>query len=337
MTNRYAYSVIAGLILVLSALFLYFQYAKPIKKEPYLKQATEYHTVSVIGPIQPIPTIKTIDKDWLKLGKALFNSTLLSKDNTISCASCHLINEGGDDGFPVSIGVGGAVGERNSPTILNAVFNFRQFWDGRGADLAEQTIGPIHNPVEMDTNFVDIISKLKQSPEFVSAFNIINSEGITQEAIIEAIVTFEESLITPNAPIDLYLKGDESALTSQQKRGYEKFLAFGCVACHQGRNIGGNLYQRIGRISSVPTKLLNDTGRFSVTKNPDDKYVFKVPSLRNIKQTGPYFHNGSVATLKEAIRIMAKGQLGIDLEEQDIQDLLALFDAFNGQLPAGSL
>lgn len=337
MTNRYAYSVIAGLILVLSALFLYFQYAKPIKKEPYLKQATEYHTVSVVGPIQPIPTIKTIDKDWLKLGKALFNSTLLSKDNTISCASCHLINEGGDDGFPVSIGVGGAVGERNSPTILNAVFNFRQFWDGRGADLAEQTIGPIHNPVEMDTNFVDIISKLKQSPEFVSAFNLINSEGITQEAIIEAIVTFEESLITPNAPIDLYLKGDESALTSQQKRGYEKFLAFGCVACHQGRNIGGNLYQRIGRISSVPTKLLNDTGRFSVTKNPDDKYVFKVPSLRNIKQTGPYFHNGSVATLKEAIRIMAKGQLGIDLEEQDIQDLLALFDAFNGQLPAGSL
>ena len=337
MTNRYAYSVIAGLILVLSALFLYFQYAKPIKKEPYLKQATEYNTVSVIGPIQPIPTIKTIDKDWLKLGKALFNSTLLSKDNTISCASCHLINEGGDDGFPVSIGVGGAVGERNSPTILNAVFNFRQFWDGRGADLAEQTIGPIHNPVEMDTNFVDIISKLKQSPEFVSAFNIINSEGITQEAIIEAIVTFEESLITPNAPIDLYLKGDDSALTSQQKRGYEKFLAFGCVACHQGRNIGGNLYQRIGRISSVPTKLLNDTGRFSVTKNPDDKYVFKVPSLRNIKQTGPYFHNGSVATLKEAIRIMAKGQLGIDLEEQDIQDLLALFDAFNGQLPAGSL
>lgn len=337
MTNRYAYSVIAGLILVLSALFLYFQYAKPIKKEPYLKQVTEYHTVSVVGPIQPIPTIKTIDEDWLKLGKALFNSTLLSKDNTISCASCHLINEGGDDGFPVSIGVGGAVGERNSPTILNAVFNFRQFWDGRGADLAEQTIGPIHNPVEMDTNFVDIISKLKQSPEFVSAFNLINSEGITQEAIIEAIVTFEESLITPNAPIDLYLKGDESALTSQQKRGYEKFLAFGCVACHQGRNIGGNLYQRIGRISSVPTKLLNDTGRFSVTKNPDDKYVFKVPSLRNIKQTGPYFHNGSVATLKEAIRIMAKGQLGIDLEEQDIQDLLALFDAFNGQLPAGSL
>jgi len=337
LTHRYFLTVIVGLLAVFAFLLSYYLLGLP--KEPPLKkrQPTEYEFVSVAGPIQPIPTIKSIDADWLKLGKALFNSPLLSKNNTIACASCHLIGQGGDDGFPVSVGINGSVGDRNAPTVLNSVFSFRQFWDGRSSDLAEQAVGPIHNPIEMGSNFEEVIGKLKQVPEFVKTFNALNPAGITEQAIVQAIVTFEESLITPNAPIDRFLLGDKNALTEQQKIGYQKFVSFGCVSCHQGRNIGGNLYQRIGRITEVPEKLLQDTGRFKLTQNEFDRFVFKVPSLRNINQTAPYFHNGSVATLAEAVTIMAKGQLGIDLKKEDIGDLLALFEAFNGQVSEGAL
>lgn len=333
MTYRYFFVLIIGLLSVFSMLGFYSFTKLPPANGAKVRIATEYEFTSVDGPIQPIPKLNSIDPLWRNLGKALFNSPLLSTDNTVACASCHLLSEGGDDGFPVSVGINGSVGTRNSPTVLNSVFSFRQFWDGRSADLAEQAVGPIHNPVEMGSNFPEIISKLKQSPEFVQAFRQVSQKGITEQAIILAIVTFEESLITPNAPIDRYLLGDQSALSVQQQRGYQKFVGFGCVSCHQGRNIGGNLYQRLGRITQVPEKLLNDKGRFELTGNESDQYVFKVPSLRNISRTAPYFHNGSVATLEEAVTIMAKGQLGIDLSEQDIQDLTALLEAFNGHLP----
>lgn len=326
-----------GLITVAGLLLGYYLSKLPDTAQAKTRTPTEYEHVSVKGPIQPIPKLKNIDPLWRNLGKALFNSPLLSTDNTVACASCHVLSQGGDDGFPVSAGINGSIGSRNSPTVLNSVFSFRQFWDGRSADLAEQVLGPIHNPIEMGSNFSQIILKLQQSPEFVQAFRQVSSVGITQEAIIKALVTFEESLITPNAAIDRFLLGDKYALSAQQKVGYQKFVDFGCVSCHQGRNIGGNLYQRLGRITDVPKKLLNDKGRFEITKNTHDQYVFKVPSLRNINRTAPYFHNGSVATLTEAITIMAKGQLGIDLTEADIQDLLALFEAFNGQLPKGQL
>lgn len=333
MTHRYVYTIIAALCGVITVLSIYGVTRQASTSELAEKIPTEYHYIEVSGPIQPIPKIKSIDKQWFDLGKALFNSTLLSHDNSVSCASCHLIQQGGDDGFPLSIGVGGAVGGRNSPTVLNSVFSFRQFWDGRSADLAEQAVGPIHNPIEMNSNFDEIIKKLNESEEFVNAFKQVNANGISSEAIIQAIVTFEEGLITPDSPIDRYIKGDDKALSTQQKIGYEKFVGFGCVSCHQGINIGGNLYQRIGRISQVPDKLLKDKGRIAITNNDNDAYVFKVPSLRNINRTAPYFHNGSVATLEEAVRIMAAGQLGITLTDQDVSDLLALFEAFNGELP----
>jgi cytochrome c peroxidase len=333
MANRYIYSILSGLLLVIGILIVYAASKESNITNFNNKTLTTFDFIEVSGPIQPIPHISSIDENWLQLGKALFNSTLLSKDNTVSCASCHLVNQGGDDGFPVSIGINQSMGTRNSPTVLNSVFSFRQFWDGRSSDLADQASGPIHNPIEMGEDFPSIIKKLKKSKEFTRAFNQINENGITAEAIIQAIVTFEESLVTPDAPIDLYVKGDENALTEQQKAGYKKFINLGCVSCHQGVNIGGNLYQKIGRISSVPPALLNDTGRFELSQKESDRYVFKVPSLRNIKRTAPYFHNGSVSTLEEAIDIMAKGQLGITLTKQDTDDLLALFDAFNGRLP----
>jgi cytochrome c peroxidase len=333
MTHRYVYSIIAALLAVLTYLIVYALFQQALTDVINHRTPTEYEFIEVPGPIQPIPKLKSFDKDWFNLGRALFNSTLLSHDNSVSCASCHTISQGGDDGFPMSIGINGAIGRRNSPTILNSTFSFRQFWDGRSSDLADQAVEPIHNPIEMGSNFPEIISKLNQSQEFVEAFKQVNALGITKDAIVQAIVTFEEVLITPNSAIDQYIQGDDSALSAQQKKGYEKFLGLGCVSCHQGVNIGGNLYQRIGRIHHVPGKLLQDKGRFEITNNPNDEFVFKVPSLRNIKRTAPYFHNGSVETLEEAVKIMALGQLGIELTQQDINDLLALFEAFNGELP----
>lgn len=334
MAHNYFIVVLASLMAVLLGLLGYFVSLKPEQNTLSTPVPTQYEYQTVSGAIQPIPIIQSIDKDWVKLGKALFNSPLLSKDNTVACATCHNVNEGGDDGFPVSVGIKGGVGTRNSPTVLNAVFNFRQFWDGRSPDLSDQVLGPIHNPIEMGSNFEEIIVKLNQVPEFVQSFRALSPEGITEQAIVKAIVTFEESLITPNSPIDQYLLGNLTALSVQQKRGFEKFKSFGCISCHQGRNIGGNLYQRIGRINEVPKKLLNDEGRFSLTQHEYDRFVFKVPTLRNITKTAPYFHNGSVPTLEEAVRIMAKGQLGIDLSEKDVADLISLFDAFEGNIPS---
>lgn len=290
---------------------------------------TEYDYVYVDGPIQPLPKIKTIDHDWRLLGQALFHSTLLSKDNTISCASCHMITLGGDDGFAVSTGVNDQLGQRNSPTVLNAVFNFRQFWDGREQNLALQIEGPVHNPVEMATSWPEVIAKLKADPYFLSAFKNISRLGVTKPNIVKALVTFEQSLVTPNAPIDRYLLGEKQALSQQQIRGLDKFIRFGCATCHQGKNIGGNFYQKLGRLDEIPVKLKLDLGLYEFSKDPADKFTFKVPSLRNVAETGPYFHNGSVATLSEAITIMAKTQLGMDISTQDNEDIVALLQSFS--------
>jgi len=292
---------------------------------------TTYEYVQVNNPIQPIPTIASIDRDWYLLGKALFNSTLLSNDNTIACSSCHLVDYGGDDGFAVSTGVNGLQGHRNSPTVLNSAFNIRQFWDGRSASLTEQIAGPIHAKNEMASNWNEIVIKLKNDNYFSSMFNKISDDGITSDSISLALTIYEQALITPNAPIDRYLLGDKEALTAQQQRGFEKFQSIGCITCHQGVNIGGNLMQKLGRIADVPTQLLEDTGRFAHTNNENDKHIFKVPSLRNVAQTSPYFHNGSIETLPDAVKIMAKAQLGLELSEQDTQDIVALLKSFSSR------
>lgn len=295
-------------------------------------QETVYDFTEIEHPIQPIPTLKSVNKELVLLGKALFNSPLLSKDNTISCASCHMPNFGGEDGFPVSTGVNSLKGSRNSPTVLNSVFNFKQFWDGRAATLAEQVSGPIHNPVEMGTDWNSIVNKLSQDSYFSGAFKQMNNKEITAENIIRAITAFEETLITPNAPIDKYILGDKTALSQQQVRGLELFMDYGCTTCHQGINIGGNLFQKFGRISDIPKNLLTDLGRYDITGDDYDKNVFKVPSLRNITQTGPYFHDGSIATLEEAVTIMARSQLGRELSPSELADIVALLHAFSGEL-----
>ncbi len=319
-------------VVFLATMVTYFFSTQPEPDNIQILTDTSYNYTAVKGPIQPIPTTINVNTQWARLGKALFNSTLLSRDNTIACVSCHLINYGGDDGFPVSTGIDNLTGSRNSPTVLNAAFNFRQFWDGRSKDLAEQVSGPVHNPVEMGSKWPEIVEKLKQEPQFNHVFLELSPDGVTPANIIKAITIFEETLITPNAPIDQYLMGNTNALSEQQKRGYDKFIQFGCVTCHQGRNIGGNLYQKLGRIDTVPSYLLDDLGLYEITKKPNDRYVFKVPSLRNIAETAPYFHNGSVSTLPEAVTIMAKSQLGVTLSEEDISDLVELLKSFSGPL-----
>lgn len=329
MPRRYYLNLVLASLLSCLVIIGYFFLSQPKEHTPVAATDTTYRYRAVAGPIQPIPEISQVNQNWARLGKALFNSTLLSKDNSISCASCHLVGFGGDDGFPVSTGINSATGTRNSPTVLNAVFNLSQFWDGRATTLAEQVSGPVHNPLEMGTSWPEVVEKLSADEAFSELFAQISPEGITPNAIIKAITTFEETLITPGAPIDRYLLGDIYALSVQQLRGLEKFNSFGCVTCHQGTNIGGNVFQKFGRLDEVPESMSQDMGRYGVTGREEDKFVFKVPSLRNVAETAPYFHDGSVKTLPEAVRLMARVQLGRDLAPEDIADLVALLQAFS--------
>ncbi|WP_046006523.1 cytochrome-c peroxidase [Pseudoalteromonas rubra] len=337
MSTKYVVIVFSALIAVFLLLAAQFYFSDPHRHS----QSSVYTSLELVSyepqwvdaAIQPLPRIKQYDVGWVQLGKALFKSPLLSADNTTSCASCHDLYNGGDDGFPVSVGIDQQLGSRNAPSVINAVFNFRQFWDGRSADLTSQLPLPIHNPLEMASNWPQVIGKLNQQPHFVSSFEALSSDGITAENITKAIVAFQMSLVSENTPIDAYLLGDKQALSAKQQRGYRKFVEFGCVTCHQGRNIGGNIYQKMGRLESMPGELLNDFGRYQLTRNEQDKFVFKVPSLRNVASTGPYFHNGSVAQLSDAIRLMARGQLGLEISDEDVADLEALLHAFSGELP----
>lgn len=280
--------------------------------------------------ITPIPQNIKTDKEKVKLGKQLFNDTRLSKDNTISCASCHILNQGGDDNKSVSTGINGLKGDVNSPTVYNSVFNFRQFWDGRANNLKEQALGPIENPLEMGNDFNILIPKLKKT-EYENLFNKIYNDGITKDNITDAIAEYEKTLITPNSNFDKYLRGDKNALTKIQKEGYKIFKEKGCVSCHHGINIGGNLYSKFGIIVNPK---INHLGKFNHTKKDKDKYKFKVPTLRNIAKTAPYLHDGSIATLNETVKIMAMYQLGRDISPSEILRIVEFLKSLNGNIPA---
>ncbi len=331
MHTHYYISLILG-IFACSAVPLSLYYLSNEQSTIQAEQATVYHFEKVSGAIQPIPRQIEIDTRWVSLGKALFITPLLSKNNTISCSSCHLVDFGGDDGFPVSTGIDNAEGERNSPTVLNSSFNFRQFWDGRASSLSDQISGPVHNPVEMGSSWAEIIKKLSADIYFSRAFLSLDPHGVTRENIVKAITTYEESLITPDAPIDRYLLGDNTALTEQQQRGLHHFINHGCTTCHQGINIGGNMYQKLGRVNTIPDILIKDLGKYQITKKEQDRNVFKVPSLRNVADTSPYFHNGAVDNLPQAVRIMASAQLGRELPEQEVEDIVALLHAFSSKV-----
>jgi len=286
-------------------------------------------------PIQPIPLTIALDPAKVALGEKLFNETRLSHDNTIACATCHDLASGGTDHLIHSLGSGGATGDVNSPTVFNSGLNFRQFWDGRAATLEDQIDGPTHHPKEMNSSWPEIIGKLNQAPDYVSAFTHLYPDGITSLTIKDAIATFERSLITPNSRFDKFLRGDKQAITNDEKAGYALFKEYGCVACHQGINVGGNMFQVLGVMADYFKDRGNETkadlGRFNVTGDQADLHTFRVPSLRLAALTAPYFHDGTAKTLEQAIDAMAKYQLGRYINDRDKQLIIKFLHTLPGE------
>lgn len=286
--------------------------------------------------IKPLPLTQDLNYSLVQLGDRLFHDPRLSQDNTVSCASCHQLSTGGTDRQPRSIGVGGAKGGIKAPTVYNSGFNFAQFWDGRATSLEEQAAGPVHNPVEMASNWQEVVEKLELDPDMVSSFKAVSSEGITPQVIVDAIAEFERSLVTANSPFDRWLRGDNEALDALEMHGYTLFKSYGCISCHQGMNVGGNLYAYMGAMGDYfadrGKKITEaDLGRFNVTKKVNDKHFFKVPSLRLAAINPPYFHDGSVESLAEAVRMMAKYQLGREIPQEDIEAIVAFLNTLVGE------
>ncbi len=282
---------------------------------------------------EPLP-VSIIDEEenaaLIKLGKKLYLDPRLSVNDQISCNSCHGLDNFGVDNEPTSPGHEGKRGGRNSPTTMNAALHIAQFWDGRAKDVEEQALGPILNPVEMGMpSEAAVIDKLKGIDEYQALFADAFKEEddpFVYTNVGKAIGAFERTLLTPSR-FDDFLKGDEDALNLDEKRGLKKFIRAGCATCHNGVAIGGNSYKKIGLVEPYET---TDMGRFVVTNIESDKKAFKVPSLRNITKTGPYFHDGSVATLDEAIYLMAKHQLGKKVGPAFVKDVKAFLGTLTG-------
>jgi cytochrome c peroxidase len=284
-------------------------------------------------PIKPIPPLEEFDSAKVELGKKLFFEPRLSKSGFISCNSCHNLSTGGADNLPSSIGHRWQLGPINSPTVLNSRFNLAQFWDGRAKDLQEQAGGPIANPGEMASTHAVAIFVLKSIPEYIRYFNVVyGKDAINIENITDAISTFEKTLTTPDSRFDNWLAGDDKAITKDELKGYKLFKKKGCVACHNGVGVGGGSYQKFGAVKPYDrdTKTL---GRFNVTGEESDKFVFKVPLLRNIELTAPYFHDASTWDLREAVRTMGEYQLGLKLSEKEIDRIVAFLKTLTGTQP----
>ena len=298
-----------------------------------------------LEPLQPLPQTVLDDSELtqkkVSLGESLFFDPRLSKDDTVSCATCHDLTKGGTDQLAVSVGVDGAEGDINAPTVFNSVFNLAQFWDGRAHDLAEQAAVPVENPVEMAFKWSSLVAKLRRDEDYVAQFSDTYGEIISKENILDAIAVYESSLITPNSRFDRYLNGDTHALSQEEKDGYGLFKSLGCSSCHQGRNIGGNMFQKFGVMRDyfedrgLVTKA--DYGRFNVTGAEEDRYVFKVPSLRNIALTPPYFHDASVDNLDAAVEVMAFYQLGRLLTTEERDKIVAFLKTLTGEFKSRPL
>jgi cytochrome c peroxidase len=284
--------------------------------------------------IKPIPQTIVVNDKKAALGEKLYNDKRLSADNTISCASCHDLKKGGTDRLATSTGIKGQKGPINSPTVYNSASNFVQFWDGRARNLQEQALGPVENPLEMGEKWPAVIEKIKADKEYAKAFTEIYGGKITKENTADAIAEFERTLTTPGSRFDEFLSGKKGALTETEKKGYTLFNDKGCTSCHSGTYLGGNSYQtmnpdyfkdRGGKITDA------DMGRFNVTKKEEDRHMFKVPMLRNIAETAPYFHDGSVKTLEQAVKLMSKYQLGAELSNDEAKAIAAFLKTLTGK------
>ncbi|MBQ6690888.1 MAG: heme-binding domain-containing protein [Rikenellaceae bacterium] len=306
------------------------------------KYRAEYYADGVEGeragePVRPIAEPTDIDARKALLGYALYHDARLSVDNTVSCASCHGLNTAGVDNKQYSEGVEGQKGGVNAPTTYNAVYNFVQFWDGRAGTLAEQAAGPPLNPVEMaSTSFDEIVAKLEKDRAFAAAFEAVYPDGLNQANITNAIEEFERTLVTPNSAFDKWLKGDDTALTEEELRGYELFKKYDCATCHVGANLGGESYELMGlRRHYFAERDLplteEDNGRYKQTMEERDRHRFKVPGLRNVELTWPYYHDGTRATLSEAVADMAIYQSGVELTEEENAAIVAFLRTLTGE------
>ncbi len=292
---------------------------------------------------QPIPEAQVVVRDkklspeQIQLGKWLFFEPRLSKSHIISCNTCHSVGTGGADNIPTSIGHGWQHGPRNSPTVLNAVFNIAQFWDGRAADLKEQAKGPVQASVEMNATPQHVEDTLRSIPEYVDFFAKAfpgEKQAITFDNMAKAIEAFESTLTTPNSRFDQYLAGKET-LNGAELNGLNLFISKGCVACHAGINVGGQGYFPFGVVKKPGAEVLpvQDKGRFTVTNTASDEYVFRAGPLRNIALTAPYFHSGEVWDLEQAVAIMGSSQLGQELNPDEVKSITAFLHTLTGEQP----
>ena len=285
-------------------------------------------------PITPLPLSVDLDPKRVALGERLFNDVRLSRDNTKSCAACHPLDQGGMDGRSAT-SADDSSPARNTPTIFNVGFNASFNWDGIAQTLEAQAEIVLLRPRLMNTTWPELLTKLRADADYVARFNNAYPEGLTRANMLVALATFERSLLTPNARFDRYLRGERHALTEAEQQGYGLFKSYGCVACHQGINIGGNMYQKFGVFAKASGAELPDVpvdlGRYAVTKVPRDREVFRVPSLRNVAATGPYFHDGRAQTLEDAVRTMVRVQLGRTLTSAEIGLIIQFLHTLTGE------
>lgn len=293
---------------------------------------------------EPVPQVvpkvsgNAVTGEKVELGRMLFFDPRLSASQLLSCNTCHNLGMGGDDNLETSVGHGWQRGPRNAPTVLNAVFNVAQFWDGRAADLKEQAKGPIQAGVEMNNQPAVVVETLKSIPTYVEHFKRAfpgQADPVTFDNVAMAIEAFEAPLITPASPFDQYLEGNAAAMTDAQKRGLKTFIDAGCASCHGGVNLGGQDYYPFGVVERPGADILppEDKGRFTVTQTAADEYVFRAVPLRNVALTAPYFHSGNVWDLNQAVAVMGTAQLGRDLSDAEVSDIVAFLHALTGEQP----
>ena len=285
---------------------------------------------------RPIPALESFPADPAKrdLGFDLFHDASLSRDGTVGCNTCHRGMLGATDGRVVAQGIGGALGARNTPTVFNAAFNFRQFWDGRAMDLDAQSLAPITDPVEMGHDLDAVLAALKASPVYSAKFAAVYPDGVTAANLGNAISQHTKDMTRTDSPFNAYLEGADVTLSESALRGQERFEALGCVACHNGINLGGNSYQSTdlsGRFAATVAGGLADKGLAGRTQREQDQSVFKVPQLHNVALTAPYYHDGSIATLEEAVVTMARTQAGREPSAADVSDIVAFLESLSSE------
>lgn len=287
-------------------------------------------------PIQPIPLTAIQVPARVEIGRLLFRDARLSGNGRVSCASCHDLAKGGSDGLQLSPGLNGKLTQVNTPTVFNAALNFKQFWNGRADSLEGQIDQVIRNPDEMGASWESVVKTVSGDATYRASFAATYQGVISKETIQNAIASYERTLTTPNARFDRYLRGDKNAISAAEKAGYAAFKQYGCIACHQGVNVGGNMFQKFGIMGDYFAKRGNptthDLGRYLVTHLERDRYVFKVPGLRNVATTAPYFHDGSAKTLEEAVDVMFRYQLGRVASAEDKKSIVLFLGTLTGEV-----